>query len=61
VFVVREGIAEKRQVRIGQRRVGDVQVVEGLAEGELVVTEGTQKLRDGAAVNLQTPAAGTAS
>jgi len=53
VFVVSDGLAEKRRVRIGQRRVGDVQIVEGLAEGELVVTEGTQKLRDGAAVRLQ--------
>jgi membrane fusion protein (multidrug efflux system) len=53
VFVVADGVAEKRRVRIGQRRVGDVQFVEGLAEGELVVTEGTQKLRDGAAVRLQ--------
>jgi membrane fusion protein (multidrug efflux system) len=46
-------VAEKRSVRIGQRRVGDVQVVEGLVAGELVVTEGTQKLRDGAALRLQ--------
>jgi membrane fusion protein (multidrug efflux system) len=61
VFVVEDGVAEKRQVRIGQRRVGDVQVAEGLAAGELVVTEGTQKLRDGVAVTLQTPEAGTAS
>ncbi|MCM2310421.1 MAG: efflux RND transporter periplasmic adaptor subunit [Steroidobacteraceae bacterium] len=53
VFVVRDGVAEKRKVQIGQRRVGDVQVVEGLAGGDLVVTEGTQKLRDGAAVTLQ--------
>jgi hypothetical protein len=29
-----------------------VQVLEGLAAGELVVIEGTQKLRDGAAVTL---------
>jgi membrane fusion protein (multidrug efflux system) len=53
VFVVADGVAEKRRVRIGERRVGDVQIVEGLSEGELVVTEGTQKLRDGAAVRLQ--------
>jgi membrane fusion protein (multidrug efflux system) len=58
VFVVKDGVAEKRQVRIGQRRVGDVQVAEGLAEGELVVTEGTQKLRDGAAVTVKAPEAG---
>jgi membrane fusion protein (multidrug efflux system) len=53
VFVVADGVAEKRRVRIGQRRVGDVQIVDGLSEGELVVTEGTQKLRDGAAVRIQ--------
>lgn len=61
VFVVRDGVAEKRQVRIGERRVGDVQVTEGLAEGELVVTEGTQKLRDGAPVTVQVVEAGAAS
>lgn len=53
VFVVQDGVAAKRKVQIGQRRVGDVQVVEGLASGDLVVTEGTQKLRDGAAITLQ--------
>ena len=53
VYVVRDGRAEKRKLRMGQRRVGEVQVLEGLAAGEIVVTEGTQKLRDGAAVSLQ--------
>lgn len=52
VYVVKDGVAEKRSVRMGQRRVGEVQVLEGLAAGELVVTEGTQKLRNGAAVSL---------
>ena len=57
VFVVKDGTAEKRLVRIGQRRVGDVQVVQGLAAGDLVVTEGTQKLRDGARVQFAQAAA----
>ena len=57
VFVVQDGTVAKRRIRIGQRRVGDVQVLEGLAAGEVVVTEGTQKLRDGAAITLQEPAA----
>jgi membrane fusion protein (multidrug efflux system) len=52
VFVVSDGSAAKRKIRIGQRRVGDVQVLEGLAAGDIVVTEGTQKLRDGAPVKL---------
>jgi membrane fusion protein (multidrug efflux system) len=58
VFVVQDGAAQKRKVQIGQRRVGQVQVIEGLAADELVVTEGTQKLRDGAAVAVEaSPAA----
>jgi hypothetical protein len=35
-------------------------VVDGLVAGELVVTEGTQKLRDGAAVRLPEAAGGPA-
>ncbi len=57
VFVVKDGTAEKRLVRIGQRRVGNVQIVQGLAAGDLVVTEGTQKLRDGARVQVAKGAA----
>jgi len=60
VFVVRDGTASKRKLRLGERRVGDVQVLDGLAAGELVVTEGTQKLRDGAAVSVVEPGAGAA-
>lgn len=52
VYVVSDGRVEKRLVQIGQRRVGSVEVVQGLQAGELVVTEGTQKLRDGASVKV---------
>lgn len=55
VYVIADGKAEKRLVHTGQRRVGSVQVVQGLAEGETVVTEGTQKLRDGIAVKVVQP------
>lgn len=53
VYVVADGTADKRLVRVGERQVGDVQVLEGLAAGEMVVTEGTQKLRPGVAVEVQ--------
>lgn len=46
VFVVRGTMAEKREVRIGARRPGSVEVLEGLKAGERVVIEGTVKLRD---------------
>jgi membrane fusion protein (multidrug efflux system) len=50
VFVVNEGKAERREVRIGNRRPGSVEVIAGLDAGERVVVEGTQKVRDGALV-----------
>ena len=52
VFVVANGRAERRDVRIGKRRPGEVEVAEGLAEGERVIVEGTQNLRDGDAVQV---------
>jgi membrane fusion protein, multidrug efflux system len=50
VYVVADGRVEKRQIDIGVREPGRVEVTQGLKEGERVVTEGTLKLRDGLAV-----------
>ncbi len=50
VFVVSDGKAERREVRIGGRSPGSVEVLAGLTVGERVIVEGTQKVRDGAAV-----------
>lgn len=44
VFVANEGVAERRPVVLGIRRPGYVEVLEGLSEGERVVTEGTMRL-----------------
>jgi len=52
VYVVQDGKASKRKIHTGQRSVGSVQVTDGLQAGELVVTEGTQKLREGASVEV---------
>ena len=52
VYVVDDGAVAKRKIQTGQRRVGSVQVTAGLEPGELVVTEGTQKLRDGTSVEV---------
>ncbi|MBU3672289.1 MAG: efflux RND transporter periplasmic adaptor subunit [Sinobacteraceae bacterium] len=46
VFVVTGGMAEKREVRIGSRSPGSVEIVQGLRAGERIVVEGTVKLRD---------------
>ena len=50
VFVVDGGTAQKREVRIGARRPGSVEILSGLALGERVIVEGTVKVREGGAV-----------
>jgi membrane fusion protein, multidrug efflux system len=47
VFVVKDGVASKREVSLGRRKPGQVQITEGLTTGEKVIVEGTQKVRDG--------------
>ncbi|HEU4563072.1 MAG TPA: efflux RND transporter periplasmic adaptor subunit [Gemmatimonadaceae bacterium] len=56
VFVVKEERAERRPVRLGVASGGRVEVLEGLAAGETVVTAGAEGLRDGAAVRVVRPA-----
>ena len=50
VFKVIDGKATLVKVRLGVRRAAQVEVLEGLAEGDVIVTAGQLKLRDGAAV-----------
>ena len=52
VFVVDGNKAQRREVQIGMRRPGFVEVVSGVNAGEKVVIEGTQKVRDGGAVRV---------
>lgn len=52
VFRVAEGKADLVRVQTGARKVGEVEIVKGLAAGDLVVTEGTQKIGPGSAVIL---------
>jgi membrane fusion protein (multidrug efflux system) len=57
LFVVEEGRAVRREVRIGRRQPGRVEIVAGLETGDQVIVEGTQKVRDGGAVRvLERPA-----
>ena len=43
---------ERREVTIGARRTGEVEVLAGLAVGDLVVVHGTQRVRDGQTVQI---------
>jgi membrane fusion protein, multidrug efflux system len=62
VFVVDGEKAVRKEVRIGRRTPGSVEITEGLAGGESVIVEGTQNVRDGGDVAVvsaaQPPAAG---
>lgn len=53
VWVVRDGKVEKRAVRAGTARDGQVPITQGLQGGEAVVVEPPRRLRDGAPVELQ--------
>jgi membrane fusion protein (multidrug efflux system) len=52
VYKVVDGIARLTEVQLGGRRVGQAEIIAGLAAGDVVVTAGQVKLRDGAAVRV---------
>lgn len=52
LFVVEGGVAKRREVVLGRRMPGAVVIVEGASAGELVISEGTQKVRDGVPVEV---------
>jgi len=59
VFVVANGVAEKRRVHLGRRIPGFVSIEAGLEAGESVITEGTHKVRDGSEVEVPGQATAT--
>jgi membrane fusion protein (multidrug efflux system) len=52
VFRVIDGKAVRTKIDVGQRRDGKVEVVAGLAAGDMVVSAGQLKLRDGTVVTV---------
>jgi len=55
VFVVVDGVAHARAVKVGHREPEAVEIVEGLKPGEVVATVGAHLLRDGALVSIEEP------
>lgn len=53
IFVIEDGIAHRREVALGRRKVGEIEITAGIKEGERVVVDGTQNLTDKAKVNDQ--------
>ncbi len=58
VMVVGGNVVERRQVRTGRRRPGEVEIVSGLEAAERVVIRGVQNVRSGTTVREAAPAAG---
>lgn len=56
VYVIEDGRAHKREIKIGRRRPGEVEVLQGLSADDGVVIDGTLNLRDGVAVKPQADA-----
>ena len=52
VFRIVDGKAELVLVQTGTRKVGEVEIIKGIAAGELIVTEGTQRLLPGMQVSI---------
>lgn len=52
VYLAIDGVAVKRKVSIGRRTPGSVIILDGIAAGDAVITEGTHKLRDGSQVEV---------
>jgi membrane fusion protein (multidrug efflux system) len=53
VYVVQENTAQRVEVKAGRRRPGIVEILIGLEEGQLVVTQGVIKIRPGSKVTIK--------
>ena len=58
IFLVRGNLAHQVKVTMGEKIGGDVIITSGLSSGDIIVTDGIQKLREGSLV--QTIPAGQA-
>ena len=57
VFVSLDTIAKQHKVKLGPHVGNNVVVLDGLEEGDKVITDGFQRLRDGGKITLGNPAA----
>jgi multidrug efflux pump subunit AcrA (membrane-fusion protein) len=58
VYVVHGGeTVERREIALGAREVGYVEVANGVSPGDTIVVDGLMNLKDGAAVQVRPSAA----
>ena len=55
VFIIEDGVSQRRVVEIGLLRADAAEVLSGLAEGEAVVTAGQHSLKQGENVRVVNP------
>ncbi|MBZ5659206.1 MAG: efflux RND transporter periplasmic adaptor subunit [Acidobacteriia bacterium] len=53
VFLVHDGVVERRAVTLGSQRGDDVEVLAGVAEGDTIVAKVPENLRDGQTVEVK--------
>ena len=52
VYIVKNNTAERKNVEIGKRNFGKVSILSGVAEGDLVISEGVSKVRNKAKIKI---------
>jgi len=54
VFVAKDTVAEQRKIHLGPRMRDRIVVMDGVQQGDLIVTEGLNRLRDGGKIDTTT-------
>lgn len=54
VFIAKDTVAEQRKIQLGPRVADKIVISDGLQQGELIVVEGFQRLRDGGKIDTTT-------
>ncbi|MFB6454465.1 efflux RND transporter periplasmic adaptor subunit [Chitinophaga sp. Hz27] len=56
VFVAKDSIAEQHKVHLGPKMRDQIVIMDGIQQGDKVITEGFQRLRDGGKIQIGIPA-----
>jgi RND family efflux transporter MFP subunit len=56
VFVAKDTVAKQYKVKLGPRVGSDIVIMDGIQQGDKVITDGFQRLRDGGKITLVSPA-----
>ncbi|PWV50812.1 efflux RND transporter periplasmic adaptor subunit [Chitinophaga sp. S165] len=54
VFIAKDTVAEQRKIHLGPRMRDRIVVLDGVQQGDLIVTEGLNRLRDGGKIDTTT-------